>query len=38
MFRNAIARVPSPSITEGLTTANLGKPDYPKTLEQHERI
>jgi dimethylargininase len=35
MFRNAIARGPSPSITEGLTTANLGKPDYPKALEQH---
>lgn len=35
MFRNAIVRVPSPSITEGLTTANLGKPDYLKALEQH---
>ena len=35
MFRNAIVRVPCPSIIDGLTTATLGKPDYLKALEQH---
>ena len=36
MFRNAIVRVPCPSIIDGLTTATLGKPDYVRALEQHK--
>jgi dimethylargininase len=35
MFRNAIVRLPSPSIVDGLTTVSLGKPDYERALEQH---
>lgn len=35
MFTNAIVLVPSPSIIDGLTSSELGKPDYPKALEQH---
>lgn len=35
MFRNAIVRLPAPSIINGLTSANLGKPDFAKVLEQH---
>jgi dimethylargininase len=35
MFRNAIVRLPSPSIINGLATADLGKPDYELALEQH---
>jgi dimethylargininase len=35
MFRNAIVRLPCPSIIDGLTTASLGKPDYIRALEQH---
>ena len=35
MFSNAIVLVPSPSIIDGLTSSELGKPDYPKALEQH---
>lgn len=35
MFRNAIVRVPCPSIINGLTSASLGKPDYKKALVQH---
>jgi len=35
MFRNAIVRLPCPSITEGLTSARLGKPDYSMALVQH---
>jgi dimethylargininase len=37
MFRNAIVRLPSPSIVNGLTSVNLGKPDYIKALEQHSK-
>jgi dimethylargininase len=36
MFRNAIVRVPCPSIIDGLTTATLGKPDYLIARDQHE--
>ncbi|MCL1982107.1 MAG: arginine deiminase family protein [Clostridiales bacterium] len=36
MFRNIIARKPCPSVTEGITTANFGKPDYALALKQHE--
>ena len=35
MFKNAIVQTPCPTITEGITTANLGKPDYAAALEQH---
>ncbi len=35
-FTKAIVRTPSKSIIEGLTTANMGKPEYNKTLEQHQ--
>jgi dimethylargininase len=35
MFKNAIVRLPCPSITNGLSTARLGKPDYNKALLQH---
>lgn len=35
MFKNAIVRLPAPSITEGLTSANLGKPDFAKACDQH---
>jgi dimethylargininase len=35
MFRNAILRTPAPSITDGLSTAGLGKPDYRRAMEQH---
>jgi dimethylargininase len=33
--RNAIVRRPGPSLVDGLTSANLGKPDYEKALVQH---
>ncbi len=36
MFKNVIVRVPSQSISEGLTSANEGKPIYSKALMQHE--
>jgi dimethylargininase len=35
MFRNAIVRLPAPSLINGLTSANLGKPDFVKAAEQH---
>ena len=35
LFTNAIVRLPAPSIRDGLTTSNLGKPDYSKALGQH---
>jgi len=37
VFRNAIVLVPSPSIKDGLTSSNLGKPDYSLALEQHSK-
>jgi dimethylargininase len=37
MFSNAIVRRPCPLITDGLTTASLGKPDYELALVQHSR-
>jgi dimethylargininase len=36
-FRNAIVRKPCASIINGLTSASLGKPDYKKAVEQHEK-
>jgi dimethylargininase len=35
MFKNAIVRKPCPEMTKGLSSASLGRPDYPKALEQH---
>jgi dimethylargininase len=36
-YTYAIVRVPSPSLSDGLTTASLGRPDYGKAREQHNR-
>lgn len=35
MFINAIVRTPCREVVNGITSANLGKPDYPKALDQH---
>ena len=35
MFTNAIARVPSTNFADGLTTVDLGVPDYALALRQH---
>jgi dimethylargininase len=35
MFKNAIVRLPATTMIEGLTSANLGKPDYAKACDQH---
>ncbi|MGE5222900.1 MAG: dimethylarginine dimethylaminohydrolase family protein [Omnitrophica WOR_2 bacterium] len=37
MFQNAIARIPGENFSQGLTTADLGAPNYPKALEQHRK-
>ena len=37
MFKRAIVRPPAANFAEGLSTANLGKPDFKKALEQHTR-
>jgi dimethylargininase len=37
MFNRAIVRPPSASFAQGLTSADLGKPDLDKALEQHAR-
>lgn len=34
-FTKAIVRTPGPSMVDGLTSADLGKPDYRKALVQH---
>ncbi|OCG22432.1 N(G),N(G)-dimethylarginine dimethylaminohydrolase [Gilliamella sp. wkB108] len=34
-FNHIIARTPAKSLVNGLTSANLGKPDYQKALDQH---
>ena len=34
-FNHIIARTPAKSLINGLTSANLGKPDYQKALDQH---
>ena len=36
MFTKAIVRTPSKSIVKGISTADLGIPDYSKALEQHK--
>ncbi len=35
MFRRAIVRPPTENLADGLTTVNLGVPDFAKALEQH---
>ncbi|MBC2705668.1 hypothetical protein [Desulfobacula sp.] len=35
-FTKAIVRTPCKSIVDGLTSARMGKPEYHKTLEQHQ--
>ncbi len=35
MFKNVIVRTPCPAVTEGITSANLGKPVYAAALKQH---
>ncbi|MDH4211499.1 MAG: arginine deiminase family protein [candidate division WOR-3 bacterium] len=37
MFTRAIVRTPGRSIINGVTTADLGIPDYKRVLQQHER-
>ena len=36
MFSHAIVRTPPQSIIDGITTANLGVPDYEQALQQHQ--
>lgn len=35
LFKNAIVRQPSPGMTEGLSSASLGYPDYAMAMDQH---
>jgi dimethylargininase len=35
MFRYALTRQPAPDFAQGITTSQLGKPDYSKMLAQH---
>jgi len=37
MFTNAIVRLPAANFAEGLTTVDIGIPDFEKTIEQHQR-
>ena len=37
MFTKAIVRVPCKNLVNGITTANLGKPDYANAVAQHEQ-
>ncbi|OAA83952.1 dimethylarginine dimethylaminohydrolase family protein [Clostridium ljungdahlii] len=37
MIKNVIVRKPSKNFADGITTSNLGKPDYKKALKQHEQ-
>lgn len=36
MFDRAIVRVPSANLAMGLTTVDLGKPDYARAIDQHD--
>lgn len=36
MFKKAIVRTPSHAMVDGITSANLGQPDYKLALEQHK--
>ena len=35
MYSKAIVRKPGRNFAKGITTSNLGKPDFDKALEQH---
>ena len=37
LFTRAVVRTPADTLVKGLTTANLGKPDYEKSVLQHQR-
>ena len=37
MFKNAIVRTPCKALVNGLTSSNLGTPDYNKALAQHKQ-
>jgi dimethylargininase len=37
MFKNAIVRKPGKSLIHGISSANLGKPDYDLAVEQHKK-
>lgn len=37
MFKNAIVRRPGRSLSQGISSAGLGKPDYENALKQHDR-
>jgi len=37
IFKNAVVRKPCPEMVNGITKADLGKPDYKKALEQHNK-
>lgn len=37
MFKKAIVRKPGPNLVSGITTADLGEPDYHKAVLQHTR-
>lgn len=37
MFTKAIVRMPAANFADGLTTVDLGTPDFGKTLQQHQR-
>lgn len=37
MFKHAIVRLPGPDFAQGLTTVDLGAPDYQEALRQHGR-
>jgi dimethylargininase len=36
MFKKAIVKIPCPNLINGLTTANLGIPDFNKAINQHK--
>jgi dimethylargininase len=36
-FKKAIVRKPGRSLTQGISSANLGKPDYEQALKQHQQ-
>jgi dimethylargininase len=37
MFKHAIVKRPGGSLVDGITSASLGKPDYEKALQQHDK-
>ena len=36
MFSKAIVRIPCENMVNGITSADMGKPDYVKALKQHQ--